>query len=147
LSTPLHDERFTASPFTAERLEAYRQVRAIVDAHAAPGARVFVTGWRPELYAVLDHTPSSRCLAGKGFDHATMDADLARHPPAAIIVPSGQWLLVWSFEGGELRYSGLVLDALAVDPRFLDWLGRYRFRDLRDPRTPPSFQVLVPEAP
>lgn len=109
---------------TAERM---REVRARVDARAAPGERVFVGGWRPELYHALDRTPSSRCVTGASFDVATIARDLERHPPALVVLPPPVRLPVWSRVDDGLRHDTVVIDALAEDPTFRAWLDA-RFR-------------------
>lgn len=112
-----------AAPLAEDELAKLPELRAALDAHP-PDARLFVAGWRAELYHVLDRTPASRFVSGGAFDWPTIERDLARHPPALIVVPRTTLLGRWSWDGGRLRFSWLKLDLVDQEPRFHAWCAR-----------------------
>lgn len=90
-----------------------------------PGPRLFVAGWSPELYHLLDRTPASRRITGvtgTAFGWRTAEEDLARHPSAPVVVPPTVALPLWRRGAdGALGFHWLKLDAFEDSPAFVRW--------------------------
>ncbi|RMG09941.1 MAG: hypothetical protein D6731_18715 [Planctomycetota bacterium] len=73
-------------PRGAER-EALERVAAWTAARTRPSERIFVWGWRPELYLLARRAPASRYVGGATAGPAQVALDLARTPPALVLRP------------------------------------------------------------
>ncbi|MCO5168372.1 MAG: hypothetical protein M9894_18695 [Planctomycetes bacterium] len=99
------------------------------------GPRLFVAGWSPELYHLLDRTPASRRITGvtgTAFGWGTVEKDLARHPLAPIVVPPTVALPLWRRgEDGAVGFHWLKLDAFEESPAFERWVVESRLERRR----------------
>jgi len=96
-----------------------------------PGERIFVGGWRPELYILADRAPASRAVSGGMFSLPVIFSDLERAPPATIVFPTWRGIAMssWTYDPatGEIGVHR-TFDKLEVDPAFVEWMTRNGYR-------------------